>query len=212
MLRAALPFFLFATAASAQLKWDNPVQEFHRTPEDRFVETRFTFRNAGTQPVTIKKVRTTCGCTSAVPDKKSYGPGETGDVKVKFTFGSRIGQQRKTATVITDAEQQPTVLDLRVWVQEPLTIQPALVFWRIGEAADAKEVRLTASGAPIRVTSVTSSNPQLIASLQAVEEGKSYVVSVRPKDTARKETAELTLETNHPPDAPRRYRIHARIK
>jgi hypothetical protein len=147
-----------------------------------------------------------------VPDKKTYGPGETGDVTVKFKFGSRIGQQRKTATVITDRDAQPAVLDLRVWVQEPLTIQPALVFWRVGEPPEPKEVRLTAGGAAVRVTSVTSSNPQLTASLQTVQDGKSYVVSVRPKDTGSKETAELTLETDHPADAPRLYRIHARIK
>jgi hypothetical protein len=212
MLRAALPLLLFTTAACAQLKWDNPVQEFHRAPEDRFVETRFTFRNAGAEPVTIRKVRTTCGCTSAAPDKKTYAPGETGDVTVKFKFGSRIGPQRKTATVITDSDEQPAVLDLRVWVQEPLTLKPALVFWKVGDAAEVKEVRLTAAAAPIRVTSVTSSNPQVTASVKTLQEGKDYIVAIRPISTTQKETAELTVETDHPADAPRLYRIHARIK
>ena len=213
MLRVTLLLLSLAATASAQLRWENPVQQFHRAPEDREVETRFAFKNSGEKSVTIEKVRTSCGCTTATPNKKTYAPGESGEITAKFRFGSRTGPLRKTISVTTDdLPAQPTVLDLRVWVQDPITVQPALVFWRVGDPPEPKSVQLTAPGPAVRIKGITSTNPRVVATLQTVKEGSAYTVSIRPSETTQKEAAEFIVQTDFPPDAPRSYKIFARVK
>jgi Protein of unknown function (DUF1573) len=205
---------LLAVAVRAELKWDKPIQEFQRTPSDGSVEARYTFHNTGQTPVTIKGLRPSCGCTTARLDKKTYAPGEQGEILARFSIGGRTGLHRVIVKVITDENlKDPAVLDLRVNIHDPVTIAPALVYWKTGEAPATKTAQVNAEAAqPVHVKSVTSSNPRLIATLQTVKPGAQYIVSVAPADTAQKESAEISVQTDFPPDSPKTYTIHARIK
>jgi hypothetical protein len=198
----------------AELRWEKPIQEFHRTPQDKSVEAKFAFKNVGAAPVTIENIRTSCGCTSADPDKKTYAPGESGEIKAKFTFGGRIGGQRKLIRVFTsDRGNEPAVLDLRVFIEEPLKVNPALVFWRTGEAPSPKTVQITAApDRPVRVKEVTTSGPAFKATLQTIKAGEEYAISIVPTGTAGKQVGVINIETDFPPDAPRIYKVHARVK
>ncbi len=212
---AALAALLLLTASGlAQLRWDNPIQEFQRTPQDEGIEVRFTFRNAGAAPVTIKSLRASCGCTTPHLEKKTYAPGETGEVVARFVFGGRKGPQRKTIEVLTDeASAEPVILDLRVLIHDPLTIEPALVWWKKGEPGEAKAVQLTAeAGQPVKIKRVISSNPRLAAKLATIKAGEQYLISVKPTDTTQKESAEIFVLTDFPADSPRTYILQARIK
>lgn len=212
MPRAILLLFALAVPAYAELKWEKPWQQFQRSPSDEHVATTFAFQNTGPNVVTIKSIRTSCGCTTARLEKKTYAPGERGEVTAKFNFGDRKGAHRKMITVKTD-DGQAQELNFVVDIREVLTIAPALVFWKVGQPAEARTVQLeVAPGTAVRVKSVTSSNPRVAATLQTVKAGERYIVSVQPADTAQKEAAQLTVQTDYPPDAPRAYTIHARIK
>lgn len=212
LLRIAFCLAASMAFARADLAWEKPVQEFHRVPADDYVAAKFVFKNTGGEPITIRRVTTSCGCTSAKLPKKTYAPGESGEIDVKFNFGSRRGPQRKTVKVQSE-DKQEWLLDLRVHIHEPLTLSPALVYWRTGDAPNAKAVRLTsANGQKVTVKEVRSSNERVSATVQAVKPGEEYVVTVKPADTSSKMAAELTVMTDFPPDAPRSYRIFARIK
>ena len=213
-LSSLICVFFAASIARADLKWDKLVQTFERAPEDAALEAHFTFRNVGQTPVTIKSLRPSCGCTTAKLEKKTYAPVEEGEVTARFVFGSRRGLHRLTVSVTTDERSsEPVLLDLRVNIHEAVTISPALVYWRRGEAATAKEVHVTAeSTQPMHVKSVTSSNPRVAAALATVKPGGQYAVSVTPVDTAQKESAEISVVTEFPGDSPRTYTIHARVK
>jgi hypothetical protein len=207
--------FLFTLAASgfADLHWDKPIQDFKCTPDDRHAEAHYTFRNTGTTPVTVKSVQTSCGCTTARLDKKTYQPGEQGEVVATYSFHGATGALRKLITVISDDHpDQPMTLDLRVFVHEPFEVNPALVYWRTGDAADPKSVHLLANGYPVKVKSVTSSNPRIVVTLETVKPGEEYAVAVKPADTTQKEGSEISVLTDYPPESPRIYTIHARIK
>ncbi|MFZ4763511.1 MAG: DUF1573 domain-containing protein [Roseimicrobium sp.] len=54
-------------------------------PEATTTEATFAFTNSGTEPVSIRSVRTSCGCTVADASTKTYAPGEGGQIKVTFT-------------------------------------------------------------------------------------------------------------------------------
>ncbi len=206
---------LLSLAASgfADLHWDKPIQEFKCTPDDKHVEAHYTFKNTGSTTVTVKTVRTSCGCTTAKLDKKVYQPGETGEVVANYAFKGATGQLRKLITVISDDHpDQPVTLDLRVFVHEPFELKPALVYWRSGDAGEAKSVQVLATGYPVKVKSVSTSNPRFTTTLETVKQGEEYTVSVKPADTAQKEAAEISVLTDYPPENPRVYTIHARVK
>lgn len=209
-----LPWLLLSPLGRAELKWEKTIQQFQRTPDDKVIEPHYSFRNTGTVPVTIKTLRSSCGCTTAKLEKKTYAPGEQGEIVLRFVFGDRKGPYRKTVTVTTDEKDvQPVVLDLRVNIQEPLTIAPALVFWKTGEAPTPKTVQITATpDQKVHIKGVTSSNPHLTAKLETTAPGENYTVSIQPADTAQKETAEIQVQTDFPADAPHTYTIYARIK
>ena len=213
MLRAVLlPFLVATTTAFAGLKWDRPVQEFHCVPEDGFVETKFTFTNPGPNPLRIRKIQSSCGCTTARLAKRDFAPGEAGELVAKFTFGGRRGPQRKTILVSTD-DGTEVILDLRVWIHDPLPIKPALVFWKVGDPLEPKSVELTASeGQKIGITSVSSTNPAITASVETIAPGSKYRLQVRPSSTAQKESAQIKIVTDFPAAAPRTYIVHLRIK
>lgn len=214
-----LPFLLLlglfsalASPASAQLKWENPWQEFNRDPEDESVEATFRFTNAGTGPVTVKSVKTSCGCTTAKLEQKTYLPGQSGAVVADFRFGSRTGDQRKIITVKTeDGAQQE--LNIVVYIRKAMSLSPGLVHWKSGTPAAPQAVTLQAEpGQKINVTGVTSPSPHFSVQLETIAPGTQYRVLVTPASTASREKTEIRIQTDYPADAPRAYTIFARIK
>jgi hypothetical protein len=213
MFRPFLIVLLSSVAISrADLSWEKELQEFHVVPEDKSVTAHFAFKNTGTEPLTIKSVRTSCGCTSAKLAKKTYAPGESGEIEANFSFGLRRGPQRKLITV-TSADKQEWHLELRCWIHDPLTVSPTLVYWKSGAAPEAKVVKLTAGpGQPINIKSVKSSSPRFKTSLSTVKPGQEYALTVIPADTKESTSAEVTIETDIPETDPRSYKVFARIK
>ena len=82
------------------------------------IEKEFVFKNTGKRDLIIRKIRTTCGCTTANLEKKVLKPGEYSSFKAVFKFGSRKGMQRKSIYVISNDPSNP---------QERLTISGEIV-------------------------------------------------------------------------------------
>src|SRR5579862_5923061 len=97
-----LPLFLARMDASA-LTWakekiSTEVIEGQQTA----VKEAFPLKNSGSHPVTIIGVETSCGCTTATLDKKTYAVGESGEIDVVFDPAERTGLQEKIVTITTD--------------------------------------------------------------------------------------------------------------
>ncbi len=66
-------------------------------------DTKFVFKNTGTEPLIIEKAKGSCGCT--VPDaplNQPIAPGESSEVKVHYNT-SRVGAFNKKVTLTTNA-------------------------------------------------------------------------------------------------------------
>lgn len=61
----------------------------------------FEFTNTGDEPLIIKKVKSTCGCTIPSKPKEPIMPGKTGKIEVKYNM--KPGPIRKTITVMSNA-------------------------------------------------------------------------------------------------------------
>ena len=72
----------------------------------------FVFTNNGKTPITISKIKVSCGCTVATKPEKPILPGETAKIGVKYAT-NRLGKFSKTITVTSNASKKPKTLRIK---------------------------------------------------------------------------------------------------
>ena len=70
----------------------------------------FTLKNEGKDPLIIRKISTTCGCTASKPDKYEIKGGESTILKCTFDSRGKTGKQFQTVTLILNDPLQPIVV------------------------------------------------------------------------------------------------------
>ena len=105
----------FGELTEAELA-EAPRAQFDRTDYDYGkiragdkVTYEFRLTNTGKKPLLIRKVKASCGCTVASPEKSELKPGESTPIKVTFDSTGRAGRDSKSITVITNDPRQPTI-------------------------------------------------------------------------------------------------------
>ena len=73
----------------------------------------FTLKNEGKDPLIIRKITTTCGCTASKPDKYEIASGESTILKCTFDSRGKTGKQFQTVTVVVNDPLQ-SQLTLRI--------------------------------------------------------------------------------------------------
>ncbi|MET3874302.1 DUF1573 domain-containing protein [Puniceicoccus vermicola] len=130
-------------SALADLSFEERVWKETAGVSQEKVEFAFPFENSGETEVTITEIKSSCGCTTAKLDKKTYAPGESGEITGTFNIGSRQGLQRKTVRLTTDSVAQPQILlTLEVDIPKLVSIEPGMLLWRKGEVPDVKTLKI----------------------------------------------------------------------
>lgn len=108
-LLSVLPFSgaTFASEASPKIVFKEEVHDFGTVKSGPELKHNFSFTNKGGGLLTIQQIQTSCGCTVAKVEKKSYKPGESGKIHVTFSTQGRTGPQKKTITVESNDPQSP---------------------------------------------------------------------------------------------------------
>lgn len=70
---------------------------------------QFKFKNTGKSDLIIRKVRSTCGCTTVTPPNTVIKAGEESTIDAVFDAGVRKGKQHKVITVITNDPKKSQV-------------------------------------------------------------------------------------------------------
>jgi len=214
-MRFILLLFLGSvTPIFAQLKWDQPQQKLSVKPGEKAVTAKYRFTNNSTSPVTIVDVRPSCGCTIATLAKKTYAPGESGEIDAKLNFAGHTGHQEKWIYVTTNAAgTEPTLLTLAVDIPPDITIEPQFVMWRIGEPLTPKTIRVVVpDGFPTKIVAVQTDNPAIQVQLQEVRAGKQWEVKVTPAETKELVKAIVLIRTDYPAEKPATYSAYARVQ
>ena len=73
----------------------------------------FEFTNKGSQPVTIQKVTSSCGCTSSDWTKEPVAPGKKGFVKVSYTPSGTTAFTKTITVNIAGGSPETFVLYIR---------------------------------------------------------------------------------------------------
>lgn len=79
---------------------------------------QFKFTNTGTSDLTIKQVRSSCGCTIPKKPEGTIAPGASDIIEVKYDT-NRVGPIRKTITVTSNASNEMVALKIKGEVIDP---------------------------------------------------------------------------------------------
>ncbi len=125
------------------------------------VSVDFEFTNSGSADLEIINVKTSCGCTTATPEKTVYKPGEGGVIPV--TFSSErfpTGPIAKTITVTSNDVANPRMqLRIRGEIQAEVNVKPvslSIVGIRRG-AVETREIQVSTAKLPrLEITDLKS--------------------------------------------------------
>ena len=98
-------------------KWDKMVEDFGEIPQNIPKKAEFTLTNDGKEPLIIKSAQASCGCTVAKYSTEPILPGKTSVLVATFNAVA-MGPISKTVTVMTNADTNPVVLQIKGTVVE----------------------------------------------------------------------------------------------
>lgn len=81
--------------------------DFGIVEEGKKVQYTFNFKNDGDEELKILDIKTSCGCTAAVTESKSYKPGENGTLNVELDTSNRIGRMSLNVSITTNDKEAP---------------------------------------------------------------------------------------------------------
>lgn len=123
MVKTALPFCFLTllpfNVYAQQLSVKNEVIDCGNVIYEQPVTAKFEMQNMSSNPISIKDVKTSCGCTTVEYPKGQIAPGES--FVVNATYDSRqMGHFFKDIALYSDASQQPFYLQIRGVVVEEI--------------------------------------------------------------------------------------------
>lgn len=93
------------------LQFESELIDYGSIKQNENGERFFVFTNIGEEPVTISKVKSSCGCTVATQPRKPILPGETAKIGIKYDT-KRLGRFSKSIRVSSNAENN--LVSLRI--------------------------------------------------------------------------------------------------
>jgi hypothetical protein len=138
---------------------EKPVFNFGEVENTEVVKHVFVLQNAGDAPLTIKKVRPTCGCTVADLDKKLIEPGGRATLSARLSLRGRKGAQNKSIRIESDDPLTPRIrLYMKGTVITQVAVEPSYIsFGRLKpDSVVTKEIKLVG-----RLTDVSITNAVL---------------------------------------------------
>jgi hypothetical protein len=198
--------------AHGTLAWETKTADLHPTLADKEAIAHYKYKNTGDKPVKISSVRASCGCTTAALAKDTVAPGESGEITATFTIGNRIGAQKKTITVVTDDQPEPTLLTLNATIPQLLEVQPTFLFWSVNDTLEPKTVTVTVGKEfPVTKLNVTCTEKSIKTEVGPGPSDKAFKITVTPTESGRPINAVLKVEPDFPKDPPKTFYANLRI-
>ena len=219
-LRLTLFSFLFASFASlltaSALVWDSTEAHLKMEPEQEQIRTSFKVTNEGEKTVRIARVKTSCGCTGSILDKKIIKPGESTEITATFNKGKRQGLNRNRLQVYLDSAPDPVVtLLMNVEIPKLIEATPQIVYWSADSSKTERRVQLSLDEQYMdKILRIDYDESQLKITEEAgdADKGIDRVLVVEPKDYSTLYRGTITVYGSGPNGRTAETRIHTFVQ
>ncbi len=99
---------VFYAGKGPSIKFEKEKIDFGKVKQGKVMTHVFKFVNEGDSTLSIKRVRTSCGCTAVLISKKEVPPGKAGEVKVTFNTKGYANKVAKYIYVDSNDQSQPS--------------------------------------------------------------------------------------------------------
>jgi hypothetical protein len=97
------------------------------TTEPGIIFKAITVKNAGTSPLHISEVRTSCGCTTVPLRKALLGPGDTSILHVRMDLHDKVGEQHKDIYFLSDDPMDSLLqVSFRTFLSRDIEVKPMM--------------------------------------------------------------------------------------
>ena len=105
-----------------EFKFETETIDYGKINKGAEGERVFVFKNTGNQPLIIKNIQSSCGCTIPKKPEKPIMPGEKGEIKVSYDT-NRVGGFSKSITIFSNATEATKVIRIKGIVAEGVTLE-----------------------------------------------------------------------------------------
>ena len=117
-----LLFFISFSLNAQEFKFEKEIIDYGKIDKGSNGERTFVFTNVGDQPLIIKNIQSSCGCTVPKKPEKPIMPGEKGEIKVSYDT-KRIGGFSKAITIFSNAKNSRKVIKIKGYVNKGISLQ-----------------------------------------------------------------------------------------
>ena len=107
------------TMKATTVEWFETSYDFGNIDAGDIVKHTYRFKNTGSEPLKLTRVKASCGCTTPSWTKEAIEPGEEGFIEVAFNTRGKMGPQRKTVVVTGNFEPLTMVLRFQGEIVKP---------------------------------------------------------------------------------------------
>jgi hypothetical protein len=139
-----LSLFICNQLAASALSWDRTEVNLKMEPDQEEIRASFKVTNEGDERIRIARVKTSCGCTGSIIDRKILEPGNSTEIIGTFNKGKRQGLNRNRLEVFIDSQPEAvTTLRMNVQIPELVAVTPTIVYWNPSSSKTERRVAIT---------------------------------------------------------------------
>jgi uncharacterized membrane protein len=191
------------TGQGAMIAFESNVVDLGTVTRGEPLARKVTFTNTGSAPLTITKIKASCGCTTVKGWEQTVAPGQQGSFDLKLDTAKFMGPVSKVVDVESNASNGMMRLSVKASVWSPVTVHPPMVSFGTSIKGSTVQPRMieviVTDPEPLPIAGFTCSNPYFKTTITTMEEGRRYQISVAvPELGTRTQSGELILELRHP--------------
>lgn len=164
-------------SGATKIVFESSVVDLGEVQQQQKTRVTAIYRNIGMEEARILKVKTSCGCTAAAPEKTVLLPGESAKLEISYQPGANRGEFHQSVFLEVEDQEKPAFLSLQGQIIPFVVASPVLV-----ELEPHRPVAITLTPSdpqrPFTVTGIATPVEQ-IQFRSSVGEGNRVVVELQ---------------------------------
>ena len=213
----AVFFTAYASFLNAStLVWDQTEVRIEMGPDEEEARASFKVTNKGEKVVRIGRVKSNCGCTDTILNKKILPPGESAEIVAIFSKGRRQGLNRNRLQVYIDSQTDAVVtLKMHVRIADLIEARPQIVYWKPESSKSYRHVSLIMDERYIdQILQIDYDRSRLTVTQESgnLKNNNAILLTVKTKDFSKLYRGTITVYGGGPDGRKAETRVHAFVQ